>query len=92
MNKNYSVIFKLYHNENHKFTQIDDKNTFLRADFEFPFGIDLNKGAEERDNAIDADIKINDRQLNVNFNNEDYFCVLKSFYDNQDYIPEDDDE
>ena len=50
VNKNYSVIFKLFHNESHKFTQIDDNNTFLRADFEFPFGIDLNKGAEERDN------------------------------------------
>lgn len=82
VNKNYSIIFKLFKNENEHIIEVTDK-TYVRAEFEFPFHLNADKKEPEQKKKSGLD----KYGLNVTESpdNSDHFCHTNNMYNNSVY-------
>ena len=87
INRNYSVIFKLYQNESNNFNKINDKDIYLSVEFDFPFAMNLDKEEEENDEC--KSVYIDNKPVVGCPDNSDILCVPKSYYTNLENIKND---
>ena len=90
INRNYSIVIKLFRTENGKISEIQDNNSYIKADFQFPFGMNINEEEKQEDkdknkgilNLFNENKNYNTLGQNYNLNQDysEFLCVPKSYY------------
>ena len=90
INKNYSIIYKLFKKEKNNLYLINDEDIDIELDVEFPFGINIQESEinlkeknKKNKNIFSAEYYFDKKgwDIPLNPNNSDYACITKSFYD-----------
>ena len=76
VNKNFSMIFKLFKNENENIVEINDKA--IKAEFEFPFNLNADK--EEKKQKKKSGLDKYGLNVTESPDNSDLFCHTKNMY------------
>ena len=81
VNQNYSTVIKIFKNVSGVIDEIKgDKDLYIKADFEFPYRLNLDKENTE---------KKNEMNITLYPDNKDFACITKSFYKNPENLKED---
>ena len=94
INKNYSIIYKLFIKENNNFSLIDNDNIDIELDVEFPFGTNIHenninsKEDKDKKNIFSGENYFEKKGWNISISpkNSDFACITKSFYKKDKYF------
>ena len=88
VNKNYSIIFKIFKKEKNHFSLIQNKDIEIKLDVELPFIINNTEdiSLREKKNNIFSDKYYFEKKgwdIPLNPNNSEFTCIPKSYYENR---------